>query len=396
MFKRMAMLAATVDAWWPPRTRKRPTRPVPSSSSCRSRQEASLTTWPAPSRSTHRSSSASRSWSTTGPEPAAISAPAAAHAEADGYTIFLGTQGTQVTNQYIYKSISYKPDADFQAVQGLIAIPNVIVANASRPYKTLPELIAYAKQHPCEVTYGSPGVGTGAHLAGELFRAVAGVKLRHVPYKGSAGSITDLLGGNLDIAFDYPVSAAPHVKSGRLRALAITGENRTEALPGTPTLRELGPAKATSESWTGVFVPKARRLRPCRSCRRPSAARHKRKPSKRNSASSAARRCCPARSSPTMYTPMQASGSACWKRPACQRNDRPCLMVQPAHDMTQHTLPLAGIRVLDFGTPARSILHPESRGTGASVLKIERPPHGDNAGSWRPVCSPRSTAASRA
>ncbi|AOY94465.1 ABC transporter substrate-binding protein [Cupriavidus sp. USMAA2-4] len=185
-----------------------------------------------------------------------IGAGYAAHAEADGYTIFLGTQGTQVTNQYIYKSISYKPDADFQAVQGLIAIPNVIVANASRPYKTLPELIAYAKQHPGEVTYGSPGVGTGAHLAGELFQAVAGVKLRHVPYKGSAGSITDLLGGNLDIAFDYPVSAAPHVKSGRLRALAITGENRTEALPGTPTLRELGLAKATSESWTGVFVPK--------------------------------------------------------------------------------------------------------------------------------------------
>lgn len=181
---------------------------------------------------------------------------AVSQSEPDGYTILLGTQGTQVTNQYLYKGMKNKPDADFTAVQGLLAIPNLIVANATRPYKTMADLVEYAKRNPGIVTYSSAGVGTGTHLAAELFQTVAGVKFRHVPYKGSAGAIGDLVAGNVDVSFDYPVSTISHIKSGRLVPLAITGQKRIPALPEVPTLGETGFAKATSESWLGIFVPR--------------------------------------------------------------------------------------------------------------------------------------------
>lgn len=185
----------------------------------------------------------------------ALAATAVAQSAADGYTIFLGTQGTQAANFALYKNLRYK-ESDFRAVQGLMAVPNVVVVNAATPYKNLAELVAFAKKNPEQLTYSSPGVGTGAHLAAELFQTVAGVKFRHVPYKGSAGSITDVLAGNIDLTFDYPATTLQHIKAGKLRAIAVTGTERTATLSDIPTMSQLGYPAATAESWTGIFVPR--------------------------------------------------------------------------------------------------------------------------------------------
>lgn len=183
-----------------------------------------------------------------------IGAEYAANSKPDGYTIFLGTQGTQVTNPLIYKTAS-KPEKALVAVQGLTAIPNILVVNESRPYNTLDKLVAYARANPSKLNTSSAGAGTGTHLAAELFQSVAGVKFSHIPFKGSAPSITALIGGQVDISFDYPVSTEPFIKDGKIRALAVTGEARLPSFPDVPTLTELGYPRATSVSWMGIFVP---------------------------------------------------------------------------------------------------------------------------------------------
>ncbi len=183
-----------------------------------------------------------------------IGAEYAANSKPDGYTIFLGTQGTQVTNPLIYKTAS-KPEKALVAVQGLTAIPNILVVNESRPYNTLDKLVAYARANPSKLNTSSAGAGTGTHLAAELFQSVAGVKFSHIPFKGSAPSITALIGGQVDISFDYPVSTEPFIKDGKIRALAVTGEARLPSFPDVPTLAELGYPGASSVSWMGVFVP---------------------------------------------------------------------------------------------------------------------------------------------
>lgn len=184
-----------------------------------------------------------------------LAATAVAQSAPDGYTIFLGTQGTQAANFALYKNLRYK-ESDFRAVQGLMAVPNVVVVNAAAPFKNLAELVAFAKKNPEKLTYSSPGVGTGAHLAAELFQNVAGIKLRHIPYKGSSGAITDLLAGTVDLSFDYPATTTQHIKAGKLRAIAVTGTERAATLPDIPTMSQLGYPAATAESWTGIFVPR--------------------------------------------------------------------------------------------------------------------------------------------
>jgi len=184
-----------------------------------------------------------------------LAAAAVARAEPNGYTVLMGTQGTQATNQFLYKSLSFDPAKDFVPVHALISIPNILVANASRPYHTVAELVSYAKQNPGKVLVSSAGNGTGTHLAAELFQSVAGVKFVHVPYKGSAPSINDLLGGQVDITFDYPITTLGQVKAGSLRALAVTGAARLPALPEIPTIAEAGYPAAESTSWIGLFFP---------------------------------------------------------------------------------------------------------------------------------------------
>lgn len=178
-----------------------------------------------------------------------------ARAQPDGHTILYGTQGTMAANTFLYKSLRYQPLKDFAPVHGMFNSPNVIVTNPSRPYTTLAALVEFARANPGKLSMASAGPGTGTHLAGELMQVVTGVKMTHVPYKGSAPALTDLIGGQVDVMFDYAVSAGPHVKAGKLRALAVAGANRLAMLPDAPTTQEAGVPGIESSSWSGVFVP---------------------------------------------------------------------------------------------------------------------------------------------
>ena len=178
-----------------------------------------------------------------------------ARALPDGHTVLYGTQGTMAANTFLYKSLRYQPLRDFIPVHGMFASPNVIITHPARPYTSLPALIEFARAHPGKLSMASAGAGTGTHLAGELMQAVTGVKLVHVPYKGSSPALTDLIGGQTDVMFDYAVSAGPHVKAGKLRALAIAGASRLSMLPDVPTNAEAGVAGIESSSWSGVFLP---------------------------------------------------------------------------------------------------------------------------------------------
>jgi len=184
-----------------------------------------------------------------------LAAEKVARAEPDGYTLLMGTQGTQATNQFLYPSLSFDPQKDFVAAHALISIPNILVTNASRPFNSAKDVADYARANPGKLSVASAGSGTGTHLAAELFQSVAGVKLVHVPYRGSAPAINDLLGGQVDLAFDYPVTTLGHIQAGKLRALAVTGSSRLASLPQVPTIAEAGFAGAESTSWIGLFFP---------------------------------------------------------------------------------------------------------------------------------------------
>lgn len=151
----------------------------------------------------------------------------AAKAAADGYTLFMGTVGTQSINASLYKKMPFDPIKDFAPLTRVANVPNLLVANPQQPFKTVPEMIAYAKANPGKISFGSPGNGASPHLSGELFNAMAKVELTHIPYKGSAPAVTDLLGNQIAIMFDNLPSVIPHVRSGKLRAIAITTAKRS-------------------------------------------------------------------------------------------------------------------------------------------------------------------------
>jgi tripartite-type tricarboxylate transporter receptor subunit TctC len=172
----------------------------------------------------------------------------------DGHTLLYGTLGTMAANPILYKSVRYQPMRDFTPVHGMFSSPNVIVANPSRSYTTLTAFIDFARANPGKLSMASAGPGTGTHLAGELMQLTTGVKMVHVPYKGSAPALTDLIGGQTDVMFDYAVSSGPHVKAGKLRGLAVAGPSRLALLPDVPTTVEAGVQGIESSSWSGVFV----------------------------------------------------------------------------------------------------------------------------------------------
>lgn len=178
-----------------------------------------------------------------------------ARAAPDGYTMIYATQGTMAANVSLRKSLPYDPLRSFVPVHVVAETPNILTASPAAPFDTLEELIAYAKNNPGKVTYGSSGAGTATHLVAELFKTVAGVDIVHVPYKGSAPAITDLLSGRIDIMFDYPVTVGSHAEAGKLKLLATTAASRLTIMPKVPTMAELGFKDLITESWSGVMVP---------------------------------------------------------------------------------------------------------------------------------------------
>lgn len=184
-----------------------------------------------------------------------IGSSAVAKAEPDGYTLLVGTVGTHAINQSLYKSMPFDPQKDFQPLTRIANVPNVLETNPARPYKTVQELIDYAKAHPEEMTFASSGVGTSIHMSGEMFKKLAGVEMEHVIYKGSAPAIVDLLGDQVAIMFDNLPSSIEYVKSGKLRPIAVTSKQRSPALPDVPTMAESGLPEFEANSWFGVFAP---------------------------------------------------------------------------------------------------------------------------------------------
>jgi tripartite-type tricarboxylate transporter receptor subunit TctC len=184
-----------------------------------------------------------------------LAAQEVARAAPDGYTFFLVSAGIVTMNQSIYKKLPYDPVKDFAPLTVAVRMPLVIVANPARPYRTTQELIAYAKANPGKVNYGSAGTGTSQHLGGELFKSMAGVDLLHVPYKGGAPAMTDLMGGQIDLMFVQAPSALPQVKSGKIRAIAVGSMKRSPDLPEVPTANETGVPGYDSDTWYGFVMP---------------------------------------------------------------------------------------------------------------------------------------------
>ena len=162
-----------------------------------------------------------------------------AKAAPDGHTILIVSIG-HATNPSLYGKMPFDPIADFAPVSLLAIVPNVLVAHPSVNAKTVKDVIELAKAQPGKITYASAGNGTSIHLAGELFSSLAGVELVHVPYKGSGPAVADLIGGQVNLMFDSITSAQPHIKSGKLKAYAVTSSKRSRTMPDLPTLRKLG------------------------------------------------------------------------------------------------------------------------------------------------------------
>ncbi|WP_447980905.1 MULTISPECIES: Bug family tripartite tricarboxylate transporter substrate binding protein [Pseudomonadota] len=177
-----------------------------------------------------------------------------AKAPADGYTIYLGTLATHSINPAIQK-LSFDPVNDFTMIGQIGFYTNLVLVGPRTPAKNLAEFIAYAKQQPRPLTFGSPGNGTSGHLTGEFFKKAAGIDLVHVPYKGSGQALTDLLGGQIDVMFDNLPSALPLVESGKLRALAVTAENPVPQLPQVPTAVASGIKDMVVDVWVGLMAP---------------------------------------------------------------------------------------------------------------------------------------------
>lgn len=177
-----------------------------------------------------------------------------AKAAPDGYTLLMGTPSIAV-NPALYGSLSYNWQRDLHPVSMVGYVPNLLVVHPSLPVNSVKELIANAKTNPGKLNFGSSSVGGAIHLSGELFKSMAGIDMVHVPYKGSAPAMTDLLSGRIALMFDNLPSAMPHAKAGKLRALAVTSGKRSALFPNLPTVAEAGLPGFEVLSWNGIFVP---------------------------------------------------------------------------------------------------------------------------------------------
>jgi len=179
----------------------------------------------------------------------------AAKAAPDGYTLLLGNVGPIAVGPALYPKLAYDPVRDFAPVTMIASFPNLLVANPGLPFKTVPELVAYAKSRPGALNFASAGAGTSTHLAGELFKSVAGIDVVHVPYKGGAAAMTDIIAGQVAYYFGTMPSSMPLAKAGKLRALAVTSLTRSPAAPEVPTIAESGYPKFETAAWYGLMFP---------------------------------------------------------------------------------------------------------------------------------------------
>jgi tripartite-type tricarboxylate transporter receptor subunit TctC len=184
-----------------------------------------------------------------------IAADGVAKSAADGYTLIMATVGTHAINAALYRKLPYDPIKDFTPIALVASAPVAVVVNPETQIGSVKDLIAQAKSNPGKVSFGSAGNGTPGHLTGEMFATAAGVKLQHVPYKGSAPAVIDLLGNQIPAMFDPVQSVLQHVKSGKLRALALSGKTRSTVLPDVPTLDEAGVKGFETTAWWAVFGP---------------------------------------------------------------------------------------------------------------------------------------------
>ena len=179
---------------------------------------------------------------------------AVAKAAPDGYTIGFGAISTNALNPFVYPSMPFDPTKDFTGVSMLGASTVVLEVGPALKVDSVKDLVAYAKQHP-GTSFGTPGTGTSMHLAGVMFDQLTGAGMQHIPYKGSAQGLNDLLGGHLPVMFDNLPASLPHIKAGKVHALAVTGSKRAPALPDVPTLAELGYEAAVVDPWFAVYGP---------------------------------------------------------------------------------------------------------------------------------------------
>jgi tripartite-type tricarboxylate transporter receptor subunit TctC len=185
----------------------------------------------------------------------AIGAEAAARSDPDGYTLFFTAASLFVLNPQLYKKLPYDPDRDFRMLAVITDLPVLMEVHPSVPARTVAEFVAYAKQNPGKLNFGSAGTGGTTHLAGEMFKQMAGVDMVHVAYKGAGPALTDLLSGNIQLMFDTLGTALPPVKGGLLRALAVSSAQRIAELPDVPTMAESGYPDYAVSVWYGVATP---------------------------------------------------------------------------------------------------------------------------------------------
>jgi tripartite-type tricarboxylate transporter receptor subunit TctC len=184
-----------------------------------------------------------------------IGADVVARAAPDGYTILMATIGTHAINQTLYKKLAFDPIKDFTPISLVVQYPLLLVVNPDVPAKSVKELITYAKANPGKLNRAHGGSGTSMHLSGELFVHQAGVDMPQVPYKGSAPALTDMIGNHVQVMFDSMITALPQVKAGKLRALAVTGAQRSPVVPDVPTVAEAGLPGYSATGWIGVVGP---------------------------------------------------------------------------------------------------------------------------------------------
>jgi tripartite-type tricarboxylate transporter receptor subunit TctC len=184
-----------------------------------------------------------------------IGAEVAAKSAPDGYTLFLATNTTHGINPTLYRTIAFDAVKDFEPVILLVTTPNLLIVNPLVPVNSVPELIAAAKADPAKFNYASTGIGSSVHLQAEQFKAGVGIKMAHIPYKGSSQALTDLLSGQVQVMFDNFLFQLPHVKAGKVRAIAITSQKRSPLIPDVPTMSEMGVPGFEYGPWFGLVAP---------------------------------------------------------------------------------------------------------------------------------------------